>query len=179
MVKPCENEECGKPFIAKRRDTRFCSASCRARAHTLKSRREYLLERTRAAAGVEVVVPTPATPATARLERRVRGLEAAIEAARVEAVRGLGELSTELRVGRDQAAEVVAELSARVDAEVAVQAKRARAAATEGRRRDERLREVEAQLLRVTTVLAGLEQRLVAVDQAVAMATARLGATRR
>ena len=178
MVKPCENEECGKPFIAKRRDTRFCSASCRARAHTLKSRREYLLARTSMAAGVEVST-TPTTPATARLERRVRGLEAAIEAARVEAVRGLGELSTELRVGRDQAAEVVAELSARVDAEVAVQAKRARAAATEGRRRDERLREVEAQLLRVTTVLAGLEQRLVAVDQAVAMATARLGATRR
>ena len=179
MVKPCENEECGKPFIAKRRDTRFCSASCRARAHTLKSRREYLLARTNAAPGVEVVVPTPATPATARLERRVRGLEAAIEGARVEAVRGLGELAAELRVGRDQAADVVAELSARVDAEVAAQARRARAVATEGRRRDERLREVEAQLLRVTTVLAGLEQRLVAVDQAVAMATARLGGPRR
>jgi hypothetical protein len=42
-----------------------------------------------------------------------------------------------------------------------------------------RLREVEAQLLRVTTVLAGLEQRLVAVDQAVAMAMARLGGPRR
>jgi hypothetical protein len=60
-----------------------------------------------------------------------------------------------------------------------VQARRARAAATEGRRRDERLREVEAQLLRVTTVLAGLEQRLVAVDQAVAVAIARLGGPRR
>ena len=144
MVKPCENEECGKPFIAKRRDTKFCSASCRARAHTLKSRREYLLARSR-----------------------------------VEAVRGLGELAAELRVGRDQAADAVAELSARVDTEVAAQARRARAAATEGRRRDERLREVEAQLLRVTTVLAGLEQRLVAVDQAVAMATARLGGPRR
>ncbi len=178
MVKPCENEECGKPFIAKRRDTRFCSASCRARAHTLKSRREYLLARTSMAAGVEVVV-SPATPATARLERRVRGLEAAIEGARVEAVRGLGELATELRAGRDQAADAVAELSARVDTEVAAQARRARAVATEGRRRDERLREVEAQLLRVTTVLAGLEQRLVAVDQAVAMATARLGGPRR
>ena len=142
MVKPCENEECGKPFIAKRRDTKFCSASCQARAHTLKSRREYLLARTSASAGVEVV--PPATPATARLERRVRGLEAAIEGARVEAVRGLGELAAELRVGRDQAADVVAELSARVDTEVAVQARRARAAATEGRRRDERLREVEA-----------------------------------
>jgi hypothetical protein len=104
VVKPCENEECGRPFIAKRRDTRFCSASCRARAHTLKSRREYLLARTSAAAGVEVVVP-PATPATARLERRVRGLEAALEGARVEAVRGLGELASELRVGRDQAAD--------------------------------------------------------------------------
>jgi hypothetical protein len=134
VVKPCENEECGKPFIAKRRDTKFCSASCRARAHTLKNRREYLLARTSMAAGVEVVVTTPATPATARLERRVRGLEAAIEGARVEAVRGLGELAAELRVGRDQAADVVAELSARVDAEVAAQAKRARAAATEGRR---------------------------------------------
>lgn len=178
MVKPCENEECGKPFIAKRRDTRFCSASCRARAHTLKSRREYLLARTSAGAGVEVVVP-PATPATARLERRVRGLEATIEGARVEPVRGLGELAAELRVGRDQAADAVAELSARVDAEVAAQARRARAVATEGRRRDARLREVEAQLLRVTTVLAGLEQRLVAVDQAVAMATARLGGPRR
>ena len=179
MVKPCENEECGKPFIAKRRDTRFCSASCRARAHTLKNRREHLLARARPGAGGEAAVNTPTMPATARLERRVRGLETALEAARVEAVRGLGELAAELRVGRDQAAETVAELSARVDAEVAVQAKRARAAATEGRRRDERLREVEAQLLRVTTVLAGLEQRLVAVDQAVAMATARLGATRR
>ena len=178
MVKPCENEECGRPFIAKRRDTRFCSASCRARAHTLKSRREYLLARTSMAAGVEVVV-SPATPATARLERRVRGLEATIEGARVEAVRGLGELAAELRVGRDQAADAVAELSARVDAEVAAQARRARAVATEGRRRDERLREVEAQLLRVTTVLAGLEQRLVAVDQAIAMATARLGGPRR
>ncbi|MBK9371616.1 MAG: hypothetical protein IPN01_35915 [Deltaproteobacteria bacterium] len=109
----------------------------------------------------------------------MRGLEAAIEGARVEVVRGLGELAAELRVGRDQAADVVAELSARVDAEVAAQAKRARSAATEGRRRDARLREVEAQLLRVTTVLAGLEQRLVAVDQAVAMATARLGGPRR
>ena len=153
MVKPCENEECGKPFIAKRRDTRFCSGSCRARAHTLKSRREYLLARTSAAAGVEVrttptTPATPATPATARLERRVCGLETAIEGARIEAVRGLGELAAELRVGRDQAADVVAELSARVDAEVAVQARRARAAATEARRRDERLREVEAQLLR-------------------------------
>jgi len=178
VVKPCENEECGKPFIAKRRDTKFCSASCRARAHTLKSRREYLLARAGATAGVEVPT-TPATPATARLERRVRGLEAAVEAARVEAVRGLGELAAELRVGRDQAAEVVAELSARVDAEVAAQARRARSAATEGRQRDARIREVEAQLLRVTTVLAGLEQRLVAVDQAVAMATARLGGPRR
>ncbi|MCK6524256.1 hypothetical protein L6R49_22855 [Myxococcota bacterium] len=121
----------------------------------------------------------PATPATARLERRVRGLEAAIEAARVEAVRGLGELAAELRVGRDQAAEAVAELSARVDAEVAAQARRARAAATEGRRRDQRLREVEAQLLRVTTLLGALEQRIVAVDQAVAVATARLGGSRR
>ena len=174
MVKPCENEECGKPFIAKRRDTKFCSASCRARAHTLKSRREYLLARSSATAGVEVVVP-PATPATARLERRVRGLEAA----RVESVRGLGELAAELRVGRDQAADVVAELSARVDAEVAAQARRTRSAATEGRQRDARLREVEAQLLRVTTVLAGLEQRLVAVEQAVVVATARLGGTRR
>ena len=178
MVKPCENEECGKPFIAKRRDTRYCSASCRARAHTLKSRREYLLARVGVAAGVDVVPTTPATPATARLERRVRGLEAAIEGARVEAVRGLSELAAELRVGRDQAAEAVAELSARVDTEVAAQARRARAAATEGRR-DQRLREVEAQLLRVTTLLGALEQRLVAVDQAVAMATARLGATRR
>ncbi|MBK9371676.1 MAG: hypothetical protein IPN01_36215 [Deltaproteobacteria bacterium] len=178
MVKPCENEECGKPFIAKRRDTRFCSASCRARAHTLKSRREYLLARTSAAAGVEVVVP-PATPATARLERRVRGLEAAIEGARVEAVRGLGELAAELRVGRDQAADAVAELSARVDTEVAAQARRARAAATEGRRRDARLREVEAQLLRVTTLLGALEQRLVALEQAVVVATARLGARQR
>ena len=175
MVKPCENEECGKPFIAKRRDTRFCSASCRARAHTLKSRREYLLARTSAAAGVEV----PTTPATARLERRVRGLEAAIEAARVEAVRGLGELAAELRVGRDQAAEAVAELSARVDTEVAAQAKRARAAATEGRRQDVRIREIEAQLLRVTTLLGALEQRLVAMEQAVVVATARLGGPRR
>ena len=33
--------------------------------------------------------------------------------------------------------------------------------------------------MRVTTVLAGLEQRLVAVEQAVAVVTARLGATRR
>ncbi len=121
----------------------------------------------------------PVTPATARLERRVRGLEAAVEAARVESVRGLGELAAELRVGRDQAADVVAELSARVDAEVAAQARRARSAATEGRQRDARLREVEAQLLRVTTVLAGLEQRLVALDQVVAVATARLGGTRR
>ncbi|MBK9649087.1 MAG: hypothetical protein IPO67_28740 [Deltaproteobacteria bacterium] len=137
------------------------------------------MARTSAAAGVEVVVPTPATPATARLERRVRGLEAAIEGARVEAVRGLGELAAELRVGRDQAADAVAELSARVDTEVAAQARRARAAATEGRRRDARLREVEAQLLRVTTLLGALEQRLVALEQAVVVATARLGGTRR
>ncbi|MBK9648171.1 MAG: hypothetical protein IPO67_23970 [Deltaproteobacteria bacterium] len=121
----------------------------------------------------------PTTPAAARLERRVRGVETALEAARVEAVRGLGELAAELRVGREQAAEVVAELSARVDAEVAAQAKRARAAATEGRRRDVRIREIEAQLLRVTTVLTVLEQRLVAVEQAVVVVTARLGATRR
>jgi hypothetical protein len=109
-----------------------------------------------------VVVNTPTTPATARLERRVRGVETALEAARVEAVRGLGELAAELRVGRDQAAETVAELAARFDAEVAAQAKRARAAATEGRRRDARIREIEAQLLRVTTLLGALEQRLVA-----------------
>ena len=131
------------------------------------------MARTSAAAGVEVVVPpiAPATPATARLERRVRRLETAIEAARVEVVRGLGELAAELRVGRDQAADAVAELVA--------QARRARAAATEGRRRDERLREVEAQLLRVTTLLGALEQRLVAVEQAVVEATARLGARQR
>ncbi len=177
MVKPCENEECGRPFIAKRRDTRFCSASCRARAHTLKNRREHLLARSGAVARVEVVPPT--TPAAARLERRVRGVETALEAARAEAVRGLGELAAELRVGREQAAEVVAELSARVDAEVAAQAKRARAAATEGRRRDVRIREIEAQLLRVTTVLTVLEQRLVAVEQAVVVVTARLGGPRR
>jgi hypothetical protein len=109
----------------------------------------------------------------------VRGVETALEAARAEAVRGLGEQAAELRVGREQAAEVVAELSARVDAEVAAQAKRARAAATEGRRRDVRIREIEAQLLRVTTLLAAVEQRLVAVEQAVAVVTARLGATRR
>ncbi len=177
MVKPCENEECGKPFIARRRDTRFCSASCRARAHTLKNRREHLLARSGAAARVDVVPPT--TPATARLERRVRGLETALEAARVEALRGLGELAAELRVGRDQAAETVAALSARFDAEVAAQAKRARAAATDGRRRDARIREIEAQLLRVTTLLGALEQRLVAMEQAVVVATARLGGPRR
>ena len=176
MVKPCENEECGKPFIAKRRDTRFCSASCRARAHTLKNRREHLLARSGAAARVEALPPT--TPA-ARLERRVRGVETALEAARVEAVHGLGELAAELRVGRDQAAETVAELAARFDAEVAAQAKRARAAATEGRRRDARIREIEAQLLRVTTLLGALEQRLVAMEQAVVVATARLGGPRR
>ena len=152
MVKPCENEECGKPFIAKRRDTRFCSASCRARALTFKSRRECLLS---------------------------RGVETALEAARVEAVRGLGELAAELRVGRDQAAETVAELAARFDAEVAAQAKRARAAATDGRRRDARIREIEAQLLRVTTLLGALEQRLVAMEQAIVVATARLGGPRR
>ena len=94
-------------------------------------------------------------------------------------MRGLAELAAELRVGRNQAADVVAELSARMDTEVAAQARRARAAATEGRRRDERLREVEAQLSRVTTVLDGLEQRLVAVEQAVVVSTARLGGTRR
>ncbi|MBK9369344.1 MAG: hypothetical protein IPN01_24110 [Deltaproteobacteria bacterium] len=178
MVKPCENEECGKPFIAKRRDTRFCSASCRARAHTLKNRREHLLARSGAGAGGDRVV-APTTPAAARLERRVRGVETALEAARVEAVRGLGELAAELRVGRDQAAETVAELAARFDAEVAAQAKRARAAATEGRRRDVRIREIEAQLLRVTTLLAALEQRLAAMEQAVVVATARLGGPRR
>ena len=177
MVKPCENEECGKPFIAKRRDTRFCSASCRARAHTLKNRREHLLARSGAAARVEALPPT--TPATARLERRVRGVETALEAARVEAVRGLGELAAELRVGRDKAAETVGELSARFDAEVAAQAKRARAAATDGRRRDARIREIEAQLLRVTTLVGALEQRLVAMEQAVVVATARLGGSRR
>ena len=94
-------------------------------------------------------------------------------------MRGLGELAAELRVGRDQAADAVAELSARVDTEVAAQARRARSAATEGRRRDARLREVEAQWLRVTTLLGALEQRLVALEQAVVVATARLGATRR
>ena len=176
MVKPCENEECGRPFIAKRRDTRFCSASCRARAHTLKNRREHLLARSGAAARVEALPPTTLA---ARLERRVRGVETALEAARVEAVRGLGELAAELRVGRDQAAETVGELSARFDAEVAAQAKRARAAATEGRRRDARIREIEAQLLRVTTLLGALEQRLVALEQAIVVATARLGGPRR
>ena len=179
MVKPCENEECGKPFIAKRRDTRFCSASCRARAHTLKNRRERLLARSGAGAGADRAAHPATTPATARLERRVRGVETALEAARVEAVRGLGELASELRVGRDQAAETVAELSARFDAEVAAQAKRARAAATEGRRRDARIREIEAQLLRVTTLLGALEQRLVAMEQAIVVATARLGGPRR
>ena len=109
----------------------------------------------------------------------MRGVETALEAARAEAVRGLGELAAELRVGRDQAAETVAELSARVDNEVAAQARLARAAATEGRRKDERLREVEAQLLRVTTLLGALEQRLVALEQAVVVATARLGARQR
>ena len=69
MVKPCENEECGRPFIARRRDTRFCSASCRARAHTLKNRRERLLARARPGAGGEAAVNTPTIPATARLER--------------------------------------------------------------------------------------------------------------
>ena len=113
MVKPCENEECGKAFIAKRRDTRFCSASCRARAHTLKNRREHLFERSRAWTGGAGVAATATTPAAAKLERRVRGVETALEAARVEAVRGLGELAAELRVGRDQAAETVAKLSAR------------------------------------------------------------------
>jgi hypothetical protein len=179
VVKPCENEECGKPFIAKRRDTRFCSASCRARAHTLKNRREHLLARSRPGTGGEAAVNTPTMPATARLERRVRGLETALEAARVEAVRGLGELAVELRVGRDQAAKTVAELAARFDAEVAAQAKRARSVATEGRRRDARIREIEAQLLRVTTLLGALEQRLVALEQAIVVATARLGGPRR
>jgi hypothetical protein len=179
VVKPCENEECGRPFIARRRDTRFCSASCRARAHTLKNRRERLLARARPGAGGEAAVNTPTIPATARLERRVRGLETALEAARAEAVRGLGELAVELRVGRDQAAETVAELAARFDAEVAAQAKRARSVATEGRRRDARIREIEAQLLRVTTLLGALEQRLVALEQAIVVATARLGGPRR
>jgi hypothetical protein len=179
MVKPCENEECGRPFIAKRRDTRFCSASCRARAHTLKNRRERLLERSRAGTGGAGVATTATTPATARMERRLRGVETALEAARVEAVRGLGELAAELRVGRDQAVETVAELAARFDAEVAAQTKRARAAATEGRRRDARIREIEAQLLRVTTLLGAMEPRLVAVEQAVVVATARLGGPRR
>ncbi|MCK6516914.1 hypothetical protein L6R46_17875 [Myxococcota bacterium] len=53
------------------------------------------------------------------------------------------------------------------------------AAATDGRRQDARIREIEAQLLRVTTLLGALEQRLVAVDQAIAVVTARLGTTRR
>jgi hypothetical protein len=92
---------------------------------------------------------------------------------------GGGAWASELRVGRDQAADAVAELSARVDTEVAAQARRARSAATEGRRRDAQLREVEAQLLRVTTLLGALEQRLVAVEQAVVVATARLGARQR
>ena len=102
----------------------------------------------------------------------MRGVETALEAARVEAVRGLGELAAELRVGRNQAAETVAELAVRFDAGVAAQAKRARTAATEGRRRDARIREIEAQLLRVTTLLGALEQ-------AVVVATARLGGPRR
>ena len=76
-------------------------------------------------------------------------------------------------------AETVAKLSARFDAEVAAQAKRARAAATEARRRDARIREIEAQLLRVTTLLGALEQRLVALEQAIVVATARLGGPRR
>ena len=97
----------------------------------------------------------------------------------MEAVRGLGELAAVLRVGREQATDTVAEQSARFDAEVAAQAKRARSVATEGRRRDVRIREIEALLLRVTTLLAVLEQRLVDVDQAVAVVAARLGGPRR
>ena len=77
-----------------------------------------MLARSGATARVEGVAPTTATttPATARLERRVRGLEATIEGVRVEAVRGLGELAAVLRVGREQATDTVAEQSARVPA---------------------------------------------------------------
>jgi hypothetical protein len=92
----------------------------------------------------------------------------------VEAVRGLGELAAELRVGRDQAADVVAELSARVDTEVAAQARRARAAATEGGG-GTRAPRGRGAVVAGDDGPGGLEQRLVAVEQAVVVATARLG----
>ncbi len=38
MVKPCQNEECGKAFAAARRDAKFCSERCRGQANARRVR---------------------------------------------------------------------------------------------------------------------------------------------
>ena len=107
MVKHCENEECGKAFIAARRDMRFCGASCRARAHTLKARRAKGL--LGAVVPKSSVVTTATTTATTggvqrgsaaarldRLERQVVELAQVLELGRKDAVRGLAEVTAGL-----------------------------------------------------------------------------------
>lgn len=197
MVKHCENEECGKAFIAARRDMRFCGASCRARAHTLKARRAKGLLGAVVAKG-SVVTPTTVTPTTAatatttvgaqrgsaavrleRLERQVVELAQALELGRTDAVRGLVDVSAELRVGRQRGEEDIAALRARLDVDAAAEVKKARSAAKVAQRLEDRLTQIEARQERALSLLTGQGQRLVAVEQTLAVILARLGMAKR
>jgi hypothetical protein len=202
MVKHCESEECGKAFIAARRDMRFCGASCRARAHTLKARRAKGLLGAAVTKSPVVTTATTATMATAattaasatttagaqrgsaaarldRLERQVFELAQALELGRTDAVRGLAEVSAELRVGRQRGEEAVTALRTRLDADVAAEVKKARSAAKVAQRLEDRLTQIEARQERALSLLTGQGQRLVAVEQTLAVILARLGMAKR
>ena len=135
--------------------------------------------------------PTTVTPTTAtttagaqrgsaaarldRLERQVVELAQALELGRTDAVRGLVEVSAELRVGRQRGEEAVTALRTRLDAEVAAEAKKARSAAKVAQRLEDRLTQIEARQERALSLLTGQGQRLVAVEQTLAAILARLG----
>ena len=202
MVKHCENEECGKAFIAARRDMRFCGASCRARAHTLKARRAKGLLGAVVPKTLVATMATMATMATAattaasatttagaqrgsaaarldRLERQVVELAQALELGRTDAVRGLVDVSAELRVGRQRGEEDIAALRARLDVDAAAEVKKARSAAKVAQRLEDRLTQIEARHERALSLLTGHGQRLVAVEQTLAVILARLGMAKR
>ncbi len=194
MVKHCENEECGKAFIAARRDRRFCGASCRAREHTLKARRASGRLGPRA-----VVVADGAQGAKigggevlerglgsgrvsgsrlSRLEHQVVALALAVEQARTDGVRGLDAVTAELRVGQARGDEAVARLQARIAGAEAVRERKARSAAREAHRLELRLSTIEARQGQVIEALLLHGQRLTAIEQALLAVLSQLGVGR-
>ena len=116
MVKPCQNEECGKAFAAARRDAKFCSERCRGQANARRARVAKTVAAPTPSEGRLEAIEARLEHLARSLETRLDALERSVKAARVEASQALKTVADEQGREREAARKSARELGGRLDA---------------------------------------------------------------